>query len=59
MSRSSDVGALEPMLELVSDPELSEPGSLGLFTTLARTGLFLLVRRLSDGVFDTNAHAAG
>ncbi len=41
MSRSSDVGALEPMLELVSDPELSEPGSLGLFTTLARTGLFL------------------
>ena len=38
---SSGLEACDPTLELVSDPQLVEPGSLGLFTTLARTGLFL------------------
>ena len=38
---SSGMQASDPTLELVSDPALVEPGSLGLFTTLARTALFL------------------
>ena len=45
MSRSSSVSSNvegpDPSLELVSNPEAGEPGSLELFTTLARTGLFL------------------
>jgi DNA-binding MarR family transcriptional regulator len=38
---SSGKDSSDATLELVSDLETGEPGSLGLFTTLARTGLFL------------------